>query len=151
MTPSELDHIAEQLKSFLAHMETITSPTDTMGSVTGGPYRNSFWPDGLAPEKSFTTPVMKSVLSQLPKEATIRFAHAALVPKNIIVEGSTITGIDWALSGFFPDFWEYGRMHDPVQMTPGWNYVLQRVFPRPRRQAEDHSVRQLLCIPFTVF
>ncbi|KAK0220205.1 hypothetical protein IW262DRAFT_1383338 [Armillaria fumosa] len=55
MSPSELDHIAEQLKSFLAHMETITSPMNTMGSVTGGPYRNSFWPDGLAPEKPFTT------------------------------------------------------------------------------------------------
>ncbi len=141
-----------------------------MGSVTGGPYRNVFWPDGLAPDKPFATleefiayyrwMIMlgctkawtESVLSQLPKEATIRFAHADLVPKNIIVEGSTITVIvDWALSGFFPDFWEYGRMHDPVEMTPGWDYVLQRVFPDPRRQAEINSVRQLLRILFTVF
>ncbi|KAK0232646.1 hypothetical protein IW262DRAFT_1451118 [Armillaria fumosa] len=52
---SELDHIAEQLKSFLTHIETITSPTNTMGSVMGGPYHNTFWPDGLAPEKSFAT------------------------------------------------------------------------------------------------
>ncbi|PBK66066.1 kinase-like protein [Armillaria solidipes] len=170
MSPAELDHIAEQLKAFLARMETITSPTNTMGSVTGGPYRNAFWPDGLAPEKHFATledfiayyrwMIMlgcteawtESVLSQLPKEATIRFAHADLVPKNIIVEGSTITGVvDWALSGFFPDFWEYGRMHDPVEMTPGWDYVLQRVFPGPRREAEINSVRQLLRILFTVF
>ncbi|KAK0234955.1 hypothetical protein EDD85DRAFT_841217 [Armillaria nabsnona] len=116
MSPAELDHIAEQLKVFLARMEPITSPTNLMGSVTGGPYCNSFWPDGLAPEKPFTTleefiayyrwMIMlgyteawtESVLSQLPKEATIRFAHADLVPKNIIVEGSTITGIvDWGL------------------------------------------------------
>ncbi len=66
----------------------------------------------------YTEAWTESVLSQLPKEAAIRFAHADLVPKNIIVEGSTITGIvDWALSGFFPDFWEYGRMHDPMEMT----------------------------------
>ncbi|KAK0436833.1 uncharacterized protein EV420DRAFT_1281063 [Desarmillaria tabescens] len=142
MSPSELDYIAEQLKSFLARMETITSPTNTMGSVTGGPYRN----------RQCTGAWTESVLSQLPKEATIRFAHPDLVPKNIIVEGSTITGIvDWALSGFFPDFWEYGRMHDPVEMTRGWDYVLQRVFPGPRRQAEINSVRQLLRILFTVF
>ncbi|KAK0234960.1 kinase-like domain-containing protein, partial [Armillaria nabsnona] len=138
MSPAELDHIAEQLKAFLARMESITSPTNTMGSVTGGPYRNAFWPVGFAPEKPFTTleefityyrwmtmlgcteAWTDSILSHLPKEATIRFAHADLVPKNIIVEGSTITGIvDWALSGFFPDFWEYGRMHDPVEMTRG--------------------------------
>ncbi len=50
-SPAELDHIAEQLKAFLARMEIITSPTNTMGSVTGGPYRNSFWPEALAPEK----------------------------------------------------------------------------------------------------
>ncbi|KAK0436838.1 uncharacterized protein EV420DRAFT_1281054 [Desarmillaria tabescens] len=147
MTPSELDHIAEQVKSFLACMETITSPMNTMGSVTSGPYRNSFWPDGLAPEKPFAT-----LEEFLPKEATIRFAHADLVPKNIIVEGSTITGIvDWALSGFFLDFWEYGRMHDLVEMMHGWDYVLQRVFPGPRCQVEINSVRQLLRILFTVF
>ncbi|PBK89615.1 hypothetical protein ARMGADRAFT_1033150 [Armillaria gallica] len=129
MSPAELDHIAEQLKAFLPRMETITSPMNTMGSV---------WTE--------------SVLSQLPKEAAIRFAHADLVPKNIIVEGSTITGIvDWKLSGFFPDFWEYGRMHDPVQMTRGWDYVLQKVFPSPRREAEINSVRQLIRILFTVF
>ncbi|PBK66063.1 hypothetical protein ARMSODRAFT_977746 [Armillaria solidipes] len=170
MSPAELDHIAEQLKAFLARMETITSPTNAMGSVTDGSYRNSFWPDGLAPEKPFTTlekfiayyrwMIMfgctetwtESVLSQLPKEATIRFAHVDLVSKNIIVEGLTNTCIvDWALSGFFPDFWEYGRMHDPVEMTRGWDYVLQKVFSGPRRQAEIHSVRQLIRILFTVF
>ncbi|KAK0216815.1 hypothetical protein IW262DRAFT_1276201, partial [Armillaria fumosa] len=73
-----------------------------------------------------------------PKEATIRFAHADLVPKNIIVEGSTITGIvDWALPGFFPDFLEYSRMHDQVEMTLGWDYVLQRVFSGPSTPSRD--------------
>ncbi|KAK0440266.1 hypothetical protein EV421DRAFT_1712550 [Armillaria borealis] len=156
MSPAELGHIAEQLKAFLARMETITSPTNTMGSVTGGPYRNSFWPDGLAPEKPFATleefiAHYRWMHARLPKEVTIRFAHADLVPKNIIVEGSTITGtVDWALSGFFPDFGEYGRMHDPVEMTRGWDYVLQKVFPGPRREAEINSVRQLIRIRFTV-
>ncbi|KAK0234979.1 hypothetical protein EDD85DRAFT_773746 [Armillaria nabsnona] len=170
MSPAELNHIAEQLKAFLAHMESITSPMNTMGSVTSSPYCNAFWPVGLAPEKPFTTleefityycwmtmlgctkAWTDSILSQLPKEATTRFTHANLVPKNIIAEGLTITGIvDWALSGFFPDFWEYGCMHDLVEMTRGWDDVLQRVFPSPRCQVEINSVRQLLRILFTMF
>ncbi|KAK0475779.1 hypothetical protein IW261DRAFT_1340070 [Armillaria novae-zelandiae] len=101
MSPSELDHITEQFNAFLACMETLTSPTNTMGSVTGGSYCNAFWPERLAPEK----PLSLCHSRGLPRGATTRFTHADLVPKKIIVEGSVITGIvDWALSGFFPDF-----------------------------------------------
>lgn len=85
---------------------------------------------------------MESIFSQFSKETTIRFAHADLIPKNIIIEESTTTDIgDWALSGFFPDFLEYGRMRDPAVM----------VFPGPRRQAEINSLRRLLQILSTVF
>ncbi|KAK0487997.1 hypothetical protein EDD18DRAFT_1055376, partial [Armillaria luteobubalina] len=107
--------------------------SNTVGSVTGGPYCNAFWPDELAPEKPLAT-LEEFIFS---KETTIRFAHADLIPKNIIIEESTTTDIgDWALSGFFPDFLEYGRMRDPAVM----------VFPGPRRQAEINSLRRLLQI-----
>lgn len=36
-------------------METITSRTNTIGSVIDGPYHSTFWPDGLVPEKPFAT------------------------------------------------------------------------------------------------
>ncbi|KAK0475173.1 hypothetical protein IW261DRAFT_1340915 [Armillaria novae-zelandiae] len=137
MSPSELGHIAEQLKSLLIRMVTITSPTNTMGSVTDGPFRNTFLPDGLAPERPFTTLEEFSVLSQLPEEVTVRFTHVDLATKNIVVKRSTIPGIvDWALSCLY---------------LSCWDYVLQRVFPGPRRQAEINSVRQPLRILLTVF
>ncbi len=59
--------------------------------------------------------------------------------------------MDQTLPWFFPDFWEYDRMHNLVEMTPGWDYVLQKVFPGPRREAEINSVRQLIRTLFTVF
>ncbi|KAK0186414.1 hypothetical protein F5146DRAFT_1227067 [Armillaria mellea] len=113
MSPAELDHIAEHPKTFRTRMETITSPMNTMGSVTEKPFTTleefvayNRWMIILGCTEAWT----ESVLFQLPKEATVQFAYAALVPKNII---------DWGMSGFFPDIWEYGRIHDPVETTRG--------------------------------
>ncbi|KAF8069180.1 kinase-like domain-containing protein [Lyophyllum atratum] len=168
MTPVQLDHVADQLKSILSRMSTIRPKT--LGSVTGGPYRNFFFPDYVAPKHAFTTigefndhirwmlmlfcteQFTESVLCRFPRNAAIRFAHADLLPKNIMVDGSTITGvIDWATAGFYPEYWEYARMHDPHFMTPAWDDVLRRLFPTPRRQTEIEVVRQLMSIVAATF
>lgn len=52
-------------------------------------------------------------------EANVHLTHGDLLPQNILVEGSTITGIiDWETAGYYPAFWEYCRMHDLRLMTP---------------------------------
>ncbi|KAF8902870.1 hypothetical protein CPB84DRAFT_1814794 [Gymnopilus junonius] len=171
MTRSQLDHIALQLKTILLHMSTCVRPR-TLGSVTGGPYRNFFFPNYVAPKHAFTSvgefndhigwmlmlfcteTFAESFLAQFPRNAAKRFAHADLLPRNIIVEegGSTITGIvDWSTAGFYPEYWEYARMHDRDCMTPAWDYVLQRVFPTPRRQTEIDAVRRLMSIVNSTF
>jgi hypothetical protein len=61
------------------------------------------------------------------------------------VAGSTITGIiDWEMGGFYPEYWEYARMHAPSFMEPNWSYVLNRVFPGPRREVEISAVAALI-------
>jgi len=146
MTPEALDHVAEQLRAILSRMASVKPKT--LGSVTGGPYRNWFFPGYVAPKHAFTSitefndhyrwllmlisgeEYTESVLGRLPRHAAIRFTHSDLLPKNIMVDGSTITGIvDWEMGGFYPAYWEYCRMHDPNARTPGWEYVLKRVFP----------------------
>ncbi|KAK0488013.1 hypothetical protein EDD18DRAFT_1081868, partial [Armillaria luteobubalina] len=87
----------------------------------------------------------------LPTEATIRFAHTDLIPKNIIVEKSTITGfVDRALSGFFSDFREYDCMHVPMEMTSGWTSCSRRYFPvlDPKRRSTASTIilRSVHCV-----
>jgi hypothetical protein len=83
MSADALDHIAEQLKSILAVMSKFTSKS--LGSVTGGPYRNFFYPGHLYPKYPFsssgefidsyrqilllfcTETFTESLLSQLPR------------------------------------------------------------------------------------
>ncbi|KAM6499139.1 hypothetical protein JOM56_004647 [Amanita muscaria] len=137
LTVEELGHIASQLKSILAQLRSV-EPSKMLGSVSGGAYRNEFFPPH---EHAFS----KCLLSRIPRNAAIRFTHGDLLPKNIIVEGSRVTGIvDWATGGFYPAYWEYCRMHDPYFMTPGWKLVLQDVFLGEPREMEISAVCELL-------
>ena len=162
LTTEQLSHIASQLKSILTQLRSVKSPK-MLGSVSGGPYRNEFFPPHVAPKHAFssvgeflnhyrqmlmlfcTEQYTESLLSRIPRNAPIQFTHGDLLPKNIVVEGSTITGVvDWATGGFYPAYWEYCRMHDPCFMTPGWKLVLQEVFSGKPRETEVNAVSELL-------
>lgn len=163
MTTSELDHIAQQLKQILVQMRSVTAPK--LGSVTGGPYRNTYFPKQVAPDhppdstaqfidayreilmlfctKEFTD----ELLSAFPRDVDIVLSHGDLLPRNIMVDGSTITAIiDWELAGFYPEYLEYCRMNCPYFMTPNWRYVVQSIFPGEPYQALNHSFQRLTSI-----
>ncbi|KAI0060908.1 hypothetical protein BV25DRAFT_1806680 [Artomyces pyxidatus] len=136
MSSVELNHLATQLRTMLARMRSRRSKTPC--SVTGDASRTMHvYPGGPK--------IADEVLSVLPHNATVHFVHGDLLPKNVMVDGSTITAIiDWANAGFYPDYWQYYRMHDPHQMTPNWSKVLEQVFPGERRQAEINAVEKIL-------
>ncbi|KAI3615626.1 hypothetical protein WG66_011822 [Moniliophthora roreri] len=109
---AQLDHVADQLSDMLNRMSKITS--SWLGTADGSPSRNMFFPYCLQPERPFknvedfinvfcqifrihlTEPYIESILADLPRDAPITFTHADLLPKNIIVDGTMITGIiDW--------------------------------------------------------
>ncbi|KAJ8475353.1 hypothetical protein ONZ45_g15639 [Pleurotus djamor] len=163
MTDDELDHIAIQLSAILQRMSQAHS--SRLGTVNGGPYHNMFYPKHMPPEKAFESvgefldayrdllllpcseTFTNTLLSNFPRDAPITFTHGDLIPKNIIVDGTTITGIiDWETGGFYPSYWEYCSMHDHRFMTPGWDRLLARVFPGERRWNEIHAFRKILDI-----
>ncbi|KAI0035233.1 hypothetical protein K488DRAFT_43702 [Vararia minispora EC-137] len=140
LSHAQLDHIAEQLSVVLAEMRSLTS--GTLGSVSGGPYLNLHHAYPLNPSRAFST-----LLSVFRRDDAMHFAHGDLLPRNILVEGSTVTAIvDWETAGFYPAFWEYCRMHDRNWRVPGWDYVLSRVFPGCRRTAEIGAMDELMAI-----
>ncbi|PIL34493.1 hypothetical protein GSI_03270 [Ganoderma sinense ZZ0214-1] len=163
MSPSELDHIADQLTVVLKEMRACTSTT--LGSVSGGPYDNHFMPYPWQPLDAFTSVAeyleyyrdvfrdfcgpefVENLFSCFPDgpDVLVHLTHGDLLPKNILVDGSAITAIiDWETAGFYPEFWEYCRMHDPNAMSPEWDRILARVFPGPRREKEIRAVDDIL-------
>ncbi|KAF8516797.1 hypothetical protein JB92DRAFT_2810114 [Gautieria morchelliformis] len=129
MSTPELDHIAIQI---LAQLRSVTS--QTLGSVTGGPYSNYYFPKQWTDE----------LLSAFPRDVDIFFSHGDLLLRNIVVEGSTITAIvDWESAGFYPEYLEYCQMYSPDSMTPNWNYILRSVFPGEPREALIHAFHRL--------
>lgn len=154
MHDSQLAHIAHQLKAILKEMASVHP--STLGSVTGGPYNsNSYLPRRVVPDHPFTTytefldhyrmllefvcppDTIDKLISAFPANAPFRFTHGDLHAGNIIVDGTQITGIiDWSEGAFWPSHWEYCRMHHPAFQSPGWDKILQLVFPGPRRQEE---------------
>ncbi|KAI6108923.1 hypothetical protein EDD16DRAFT_1487903 [Pisolithus croceorrhizus] len=141
MSSSELDHIADQLLGILIEMRSYTSTT--LGSFTGGPYNNRFMPYPWNPPQAFSS--VKEYSTCFPTDTKVYLTHGDLLPQNIMVEGSTITGIiDWETAGYYPEFWKYSRVHDAGLVTPGWSHVLARVFPGPRREKEIKAVYQIL-------
>ncbi|KAI1784834.1 kinase-like domain-containing protein [Ganoderma leucocontextum] len=140
MSPTQLNRIADQLIVLLKEMRSCTSKT--LGSVSGGPYDNRFMPYPWQPSRAFS-----SLFSYFPEgpDVPVHLTHGDLVPHNILVDGSTITAvIDWETAGYYPEFWEYCRMHHPDWMTPHWAHVLERVFPGPRREKEIWAVSDIL-------
>ncbi|KAF9237454.1 hypothetical protein BU15DRAFT_48660 [Melanogaster broomeanus] len=86
------------------------------------------------------------LFSCFPTEAPVYFTHGGALPSNILVDGSRITAIiDWETAGFYPEFWEHCRMHDPGCRTPGWTRVLARIFPSPRRERVIDDLHYNMC------
>jgi hypothetical protein len=157
MSSTELDHIADQFLNVLKEMRSYMS--ETIGSVTGGPYNNRFMTFPWTPSHTFKSTTeyldyyrdmfldicgpefVEELFSHFPTDTQVHLTHGDLLPHNILVEGSKITAIiDWETAGYYPEFWKYYRMHDQGLMTPAWGRVLAPMFPGPRRDKEIDAV-----------
>ncbi|RPD56365.1 kinase-like protein [Lentinus tigrinus ALCF2SS1-7] len=165
LSDDKLLSLASQLRGYLDLLARVPHQ-GTIGSVDGGSFRTLMVSPLYQPERPFQNVAefnnfLSSLYGQcvvphaifiehtscLPTNDTIRFTHGDLVPKNIMVDanGERITGIiDWENAGFYPSYWEYCRMHDGMAMTPGWEKILNTVFPEPKRQKEIDAVRAML-------
>lgn len=61
-----------------------------------------------------------------PVQYSIKFTHADLRPFNILVKDGHITGIiDWEFAGWYPEYWEYTKMHWVAR--PFWDKFYQAI------------------------
>lgn len=60
---------------------------------------------------SFTQAVINMV-NAMPRSARAVLTHGDLVPRNILVRDGNVVGlVDWEMSGFYPEYWEYAKAH----------------------------------------
>ncbi|KAI1776425.1 kinase-like domain-containing protein [Hypoxylon cercidicola] len=66
----------------------------------------------------------------LPRSSVSVFTHGDLAPRNIMVQGSRITGIvDWENAGWYPDYWEYANIMKPSR-DRDWMSWMDRTKPK---------------------
>ena len=163
-----LRSLGKQLREIVDHIASIKSPTGTISATDDGPLRTFIAPAWVQPEEAFTSndafvawvtdlfarcdtprPIARAYaeerLAHLAGPAEVRFTHGDLVPKNIMVsaDGTRITGIiDWGNAGYYPDYWERARMHDPCHMAafPGWKTILEAAWPEEDSRLEAPCV-----------
>lgn len=60
-----------------------------------------------------------------------RFTHADLAPRNIMVrKGRVVAIIDWAFSGWYPEYWEFTKAHYGLFPLADWYAAVYEVLPR---------------------
>ncbi|KAI3581001.1 kinase-like domain-containing protein [Fusarium oxysporum f. sp. albedinis] len=148
MSEDEQRSIKGQLRGQIQHMRTLVHPY--IGRINRQPTRNIYNTTFIRhcgpfeDEEAFDNWCLdrlsggtiqhwrwKKVLERQRRKSTGRFVltHGDLSPRNIMVDGSTITGIiDWELSGFYPEYVEYAFA---IGIGPGmeewWIPVLKEV------------------------
>ncbi|KAL5492630.1 hypothetical protein ACEPAI_4077 [Sanghuangporus weigelae] len=151
MTKDELAQVANQLSDIIHRMSEVHS--SRLGKVHGGPYNNMIFPEEWSLEESFESidkfidayrqlfllldcckTFTENLLSQLPRDASITFTHGDLLPKNIMVDGTTITAGKQV--AFIPR----------IGNIAAWEHILSCIFPEERRQNEIDAVRGIMDI-----
>ncbi|OQE08962.1 hypothetical protein PENVUL_c008G04849 [Penicillium vulpinum] len=81
--------------------------------------------------------LLREMVNRTLKNHRNVFTHGDLLPKNIVVErvfcdgGNTdfkVTLIDWNLSGWYPEFWDFCNSTLYCQMKPDWLELIPDIF-----------------------
>ncbi|KAH6847688.1 kinase-like domain-containing protein [Chaetomium sp. MPI-CAGE-AT-0009] len=145
MGPSQVATAARDLVTYLAQLRRLVPPrseanTPIVGGTSGGPgYDHRLGPRTWGPFYTIADfhtyvrfgepldewdhePTVMEIHGKPEDAYQVRYTHADLGPHNILVDpkDGRITGIvDWEFGGWYPEYWEYTRMHYGG-MRPHW-------------------------------
>lgn len=151
MTDKQLDLVAQDLRDYTTELRQIPNNTGseflTCNTLGGGILD---WRIGDSQRKELkfrsVNDFNKFLIDDLPidkkgwklidkahsaKHDTV-FTHADLNLRNILVDdtGRISAIVDWECAGWYPEYWEYTKMHFTVRFTPRWLVdVVDQIFP----------------------
>ncbi|KAL1850170.1 hypothetical protein Daus18300_013038 [Diaporthe australafricana] len=148
MTPEQVKKFGTELGGYLKQLRSLKCPREgTIGSVTHGAHHDSrlsnrAWgpSHGIADFHTYlrlghplthweNEPDVMLVHSR-PERYSIKFTHADLRPNNIMARDGHITAIiDWEFAGWYPEYWEYTKMH--WTPSPLWDKFYEAIEQEP--------------------
>ncbi|KAK2743517.1 hypothetical protein FQN57_004814 [Myotisia sp. PD_48] len=168
MTDNNLEQVVIDLKDIVSQLRSIPNKT-TEGyqicNVLGQGFLDWRIGDSQREELRFksetefnkylTDPLIKEVKEKAVVSHDISheitFTHGDLNPRNILVdENRRICGVvDWENAGFFPEYWEYSKMHYTVRSLIRWLAdVVDRVFEGYRKELHVENMLSDALGPF---
>ncbi|KAH6644462.1 kinase-like domain-containing protein [Boeremia exigua] len=169
MTDKQLDLVAEDLKDYVAQLRCIPRNTASEFRICNPLGRGILdWSIGNSQREELRFRTVDAFHHYLAHDLPIRtgdqrkivtdahskkhdcfFTHADLNLRNILVdETGRISGIvDWECAGWYPEYWEYTKMHFTVRSTLRWLYdVVNPIFPLYREELlfQDMSAGMVL-------
>jgi len=144
MSEDEKISIAQQLGRAVTLMRSSRQTETLIGAIdglardcrrysdyAGGPFADeeSFNASVLDLYTSCPQPVRDALSSKMRSDHSIRFTHADLSPRNIIVKDGKIQGIiDWEFSGWYPEYWEYVKFYECKTKCKDWKNFAPYIF-----------------------
>jgi thiamine kinase-like enzyme len=122
---------SRQNKVLIGAMNGSARDCRRFSDYTGGPF---------ADEASFNTFILDlytqcpqsirdALSSKMRSDHGIRFTHADLSPRNIVVKDGNIQGIvDWEFSGWYPEYWEYVKFFECKTKCKDWKNFAPHIF-----------------------
>ncbi|KAM0323031.1 hypothetical protein ACHAQA_009130 [Verticillium albo-atrum] len=140
-TDDEKAHVIAQLRGYMDELRRIKGTF--IGSIDGSWCNDHYFdnePAGYGPfanEAEFNQGIIKALRAAKPGEDWVGFTcdifdevmkgheivmtHNDLDPRNILVRGSEIVALlDWELSGYYPEYWEYCKAMRRPDWESGW-------------------------------
>lgn len=174
---AEMDNIIEQLSSYMKELRSLRitdfEKRSYIGSIAQGPCTDGIFAAGIESKGPFNTEedmyenilerwgnIFKPPLPQAYTELARRmykensghdicFTHGDIVPRNILIESGSVTGIlDWGQAGWYPEYWEYVKTMWGCHDTWDTNWPLQVgkiLKPYDYMRLIDEPIRQACC------
>ncbi|RJE21499.1 Phosphotransferase enzyme family [Aspergillus sclerotialis] len=166
MTDEQMKQVVVDLKRYISELHEIANRTREFQICNSKESGILDWriPDSQRDELRFKTEaefnkyltdpfwdeIRKTAAKSHHIQHDIVFTHDGLNPRNILGENGKITGIvDWENAGWFPEYWEYTKMHYTVRSLTRWLAdVADRVFGGYRDELAVENMLSDLLGPF---
>ncbi|KAM5429544.1 hypothetical protein McanMca71_006831 [Microsporum canis] len=167
MTDEQVEQVVTDLKGYISELRRIPRNISSEYSICnsqGGGFLDWRIPDSQREELRFrseadfnkylTDPFWEEIRTRAAKSHDIPhdivFTHGDLNPRNILAENGRITGIvDWENAGWFPEYWEYTKMHYTVRSLQRWLVdIVDGVFSGYREELWVENMLSDLLGPF---
>lgn len=136
MSATEKEDVARQLGKIVSLLRTASRGEAPIGGIggpardlryygeyTGGPFTTEAEFNNFQMDFYHTTPdaIQRALCQSISSDHRIVFSHADLSPRNIIVKDGHIAAlVDWELSGWYPEYWEYVKFLECATSCKDW-------------------------------